>query len=353
MGNRSIKIVNCLAYVSALRRLAMTVLVVTVFCSVVVAQNEPNRERGPHTLYGDIRVETEPRSESAKPLSLEVQLYLISGSLIGRSTVTVPGRYRFMDLANGEYDVVVMSENTEVARVRTRVQAVYKNDFRQDITLEARTNRPPASRPATISASDVYERTAANKSLFEKSQKAVDAKKYDEALDLLGRLVAADPKDFQAWTELGTIHIYKQNYEESEKSYLRAIEERPSFFLAHMNLGRIRFIRKNFEGAIQPLTEAVKIQPSSADANYYLGESYLQIKKGSKAVGYLYEALKLDPVARAQVHLDLAALYNAAGLKDKAAIEYEEFLKKKPDYPERKKLEQYISENKSAQAKKP
>ena len=48
----------------------------------------------------------------------------------------------------------------------------------------------------------------------------------------------------------------------------------------------------------------------------------------------------------AQAHLRLAALYNAAGLKDKAAIEYEEFLKKKPDYPDRKKLEQYISQNK-------
>jgi hypothetical protein len=33
-------------------------------------------------------------------------------------------------------------------------------------------------------------------------------------------------------------------------------------------------------------------------------------------------------------------------LKDKAAKEYEEFLKKKPDYPDKKKLEQYISANK-------
>ena len=350
MRNRSIKTGIRRKCVFALRRIVMTVLFVTAFGSVATAQNEPNRERGPHTLYGDIRVEAEPGSESAKPLSLEVQLYLISGALIGRSTVTVPGRYRFMDLSNGEYDVVVLNENTEVARIRARVQAVYKNDFRQDIILEARTERR-TTKPATISASDVYERTGANKSLFEKSQKAVDAKKYDEAVDLLNQLVAADPKDFQAWTELGTIHIFKQNYDESEKSYLRAIDERPGFFLAHMNLGRIRFIRKNFEGAIQPLTEAVKLQPTSADANYYLGESYLQIKKGSKAVGYLYEALKLDPVGRAQVHLDLAVLYNAAGLKEKAAIEYEEFLKKKPDYPERKKLEQYISENKSAQKK--
>jgi tetratricopeptide (TPR) repeat protein len=105
-------------------------------------------------------------------------------------------------------------------------------------------------------------------------------------------------------------------------------------------------VRKNFAGAIEPLTAAVDIKPTSADANYYLGESYLQIKKGSKAVGYLNQALKLDPVGRADAHLRLATLYNAVGLKDKAALEYEEFLKKKPDYPDRKKLEEYISANK-------
>jgi Tfp pilus assembly protein PilF len=74
-----------------------------------------------------------------------------------------------------------------------------------------------------------------------------------------------------------------------------------------------------------------------------LGEAYLQIKKGSKAVPYLTEAAKLG---KADAHLRLATLYNAVGLKDKAALEYEEFLKKRPDYKDRKALEQYISENK-------
>jgi tetratricopeptide (TPR) repeat protein len=113
-----------------------------------------------------------------------------------------------------------------------------------------------------------------------------------------------------------------------------------------MNLGRLRVVKKNFEGAVEPLTAAVTIQPTSADANYYLGESYLQIKKGSKAVGYLYEAIKLDPIGKAEAHLRLATLYNAVGMKDKAVIEYEEFLKKKPDYPDSKKLRDYIAANK-------
>src|SRR4029078_11311235 len=159
--------------VTALLRLVMLVFLVTAFCSVVSAQLDPMRERGPHMRYGDIKVETEPGSDSQKPLSLEVQLYIINGTLVGRTTVTIPGRYRFMDLPNGEYDVVVVSENKEVARMRVRVQAVYKNDFRQDITLEAHIDHP-VTKAATISASDVYERTGANKSLFGKAQKAVD-----------------------------------------------------------------------------------------------------------------------------------------------------------------------------------
>ena len=48
----------------------------------------------------------------------------------------------------------------------------------------------------------------------------------------------------------------------------------------------------------------------------------------------------------AQAHLRLAVLYNAVGMKDKAAEEYDAFLKKKPDYPARKTLEEYISKNK-------
>jgi len=325
-----------------LLRFAIILVLVPSFCAVATAQIDPIRERGVHTLFGDIRVETEPGYDSKKPLSLEVQLYIINGTLIGRQTVGANGRYRFMELRNGEYDVVVLSENLEVARVRVRVESVYKTDFRQDITLEARTDRV-ANRAATISASDVYERTSANKSLFAKAQKAVDEKKYDEAMDLFSRLLAADAKDFQAWTELGTVQLMRNNIEEAEKAYRRAIQERPTFTLALLNLGRVLSVEKKYEEAIEPLAEAVKSSPTSTDANFLLGEAYLQIKKGSKAVPYLNEAARLG---KPDAHLRLATLYNAVGLKDKAALEYEQFLKKRPDYKDRKALEQYISENK-------
>ncbi|MCA1593187.1 MAG: tetratricopeptide repeat protein [Acidobacteria bacterium] len=117
----------------------------------------------------------------------------------------------------------------------------------------------------------------------------------------------------------------------------------PSFLLAFLNLGRLRMARKDYAGVIEFLSKAVELKPPSADANFLLGECYLQTKKGSKAVGYLNEAARLG---RNDAHLRLAVLYHAVGMKDRAAAEYEQFLSKTPDYPDKKKLQQYIAENK-------
>jgi tetratricopeptide (TPR) repeat protein len=117
---------------------------------------------------------------------------------------------------------------------------------------------------------------------------------------------------------------------------------------AQLNLGRVLSSQKKFEAAVVPLSKAVELQPTSGDANYLLGECYLYLKKGSLAIPYLNDAAKLG---RPDAHLRLGWLYNAAGMKDKAAIEYEEYLKKNPNYADRNKLREYISTNKKGQEK--
>ena len=300
---------------------------------------------GGHILYGDMKVD-ESKAQGATRLSYDVILYNLSRQIVARQTVTSNGRYRFNNLNSGIYDLVVESENVEVARIRVELVAPLATDIRQDINLELRPTEASSSKPASISAEDFYQRTSANQKLFEKAQAATDNKKYLEAVGLFNELLTNDPKDFQAWTELGTVYLLEEKLTDAEKAYSSAIEIRPGFFLGLMNLARLRMMEKNYEGAVEPLTAAVNVRPTSADANYYLGEAYLQIKKGSKAVGYLNQAIKLDPIGKADVHLRLATLYIAVGMKDKAALEYEEFLKKKPDYHNAKKLRDYIEANK-------
>jgi tetratricopeptide (TPR) repeat protein len=300
---------------------------------------------GGHMLYGDFKID-ESKVTGPKPLSFDLLLYTSGGRVVGRQSVVSNSHYRFMDVSNGDYDLVVEVEGAEVARIHVLLNEIFKTDIRQDIALEWHGRDSVPTKPRATSVEDLYKRTARNQKRFEQAEATLDRKDFKNGINQLEQLLADDPGDYQAWTELGTAYLLQKNPPEAEKSYLKAIEVRPTYLQAMINLGRLRLSTKDFAGAIEVLSRAVSTQAQSADANYYLGEAYLQIKKGSKAVGYLYEALKLDPIGKAEAHLRLAALYNAAGMKDKAAIEYEQFLKKKPDYPEKEKLQQYVVANK-------
>lgn len=325
--------------------LFVALLPIQVFAQAPDRRTQLGIGGGAYTLFGDVLVD-EGKSAGAKPLVYEVILNNIGGLPAGRQIVNANGRYQFLNLAAGQYELVVLLDHEEVARMRVEILAGPSQErVRQDVNLQW-TSSGAHQRAGSVSAADFYKRSTDNERLFVRAKEATDQKRYDDSILGLQQLVTADPHDYQAWAELGTIYLFKQNYEESEKAYVKSVTERPAFFLGQMNLGRLRMMRKNFEGAIEPLTAALNLNAASADANYYLGEAYLQVKKGSKAVVYLNQAIKLDPVGKADVHLRLATLYNAVGLKDKAAIEYEEFLKKKPDYPESKKLKDYIDANK-------
>ena len=297
-----------------------------------------------HIVYGDIKVDqSQPGAD--KPISLDIILYNEFSNAMSRQRVQSNGRYRFIDLPDGRYYIVVEYEGAELDRFVVDFSSQYKSDMQKDIELQARV-LSEATKAAVIAAADRYDRGSKTTSLFSKAKDAAKNKKYDEAATFLRQIVETDPADFAAWQELGTVYFIQKNYDEAEKAYTQAIAKHPDYGVALLSLGRLRIAQKNYDGAIEALSQAVKALPTSAQANFFLGEAYLQKKKGSLAVGYLNQAIKLDPIGMVDAHLRLGALYNAAGMKDKAAAEYEEFLKKVPDYEEKKQLQDYITANK-------
>lgn len=317
----------------------IALLILFAMPAMVLAQS------GRFAIWGEIKINA-ITTDSQVP-SVDIILVRVGTGEVGRQSISSRGTYRFTDLSNGEYEVVIEAEGREVTRARVFATGLSPfNGFRQDFEFDWKSNARTANpKTEVISAADLYIRSAANRALFNKAQNAVDKGKYDEAVTLLRQIVDNDKLDFQVWTLLGTIYQLQEKPEDAERAYLKAIEARPTFALAQMDLGKLRGSQKRFDQALEPLTHAVEIQPQSAEANLLLGEAYLQLKQGSKAVPYLTEAARLG---RIEGHLRLAWLYNAAGMKDKAAAEYEELLKKKPDYPDRKKLEEYISANKKS-----
>lgn len=298
---------------------------------------------GNHTLYGDLIID-ESGVSGLKPLTFDLILYSETGVLVGRQPTANNGRYRFNSLPIGVYQLAIEVESAEVARLSVDLRSPLLLEVRRDISLEWRSLNA-SSKPAAISASDNYVRNSANQTLFNAARNAAKKKRYDKAAQLLQQIVKSDGRDFPAWVELANVHFLQKDLAGAENEYLNALDVHPNFFLALLNLGRLELFQKRYDVAIAALTKAVKVEPSSPDANYFLGEAHLQSRQGNSAVQYLKEALRLDPLAMAEVHLRLALLYHRAGAKDTAAAEYQEFLKKRPDYSDRKKLEKYIAAN--------
>lgn len=318
----------------------LSILVAIQLCApAVMAQ-------GNFTIFGDVRIVGDHNEVVAKDVTLVLRR--VPDGEVGRQIVSSRARYRFTSLKEGEYEIVAEVDGKEIGRltqIRVGGGTLSNSPYGYQNDLDFRWRSAGVGTPGVISAADMYDRQASTKGLFVKAEESVEKKRYDQAAALLKQIVETDKADFQAWTALGSIYFAQEKFTEAEKAYLQAIEIKPASGRAQFNLGRLLLAQKRYEEAIEPLTKAVELQPNSGDANMLLGESYLQVKKGSKAIPYLNEAAKLG---RPDAHLRLGWLYNAAGMKDKAAIEYEEYLKKNPDYPDRNKLKEYILTNKKS-----
>ena len=320
-----------------LLRSLLRVLVTMVFVAPGLIAAQPNN----YAIWGEVKIRLASPDQSA-PNAATIILSKVGTGEIARQTISTGGRYRFTNLDIGDYDLAAETDGREVARVRMNIMpgalAPFYG-FRQDFDFEWKSDSAPKPKGQVISAADVYSRSAAHQTLFRKAQEAAQKKKYDDSTKFLKSILENDKADFQVWALLGTVYLVQEKLQDAETAYLSSIELKPTFN-ALSNLGRVRSSLKHFDEAIDPLTRALALQPESAQINLLLGEAYLQTKKGSKAVPHLNEAARLG---LSEAHLRLGWLYNAAGMKDKAAAEYAEFLKKKPDYPDRKKLEEYIS----------
>lgn len=294
-----------------------------------------------HILFGDVRVD-ESEAQGIVPSTFQLILRSLSGVVLGRETVPSGGRYRFSGVTIGEYTIGVEVDGREVARITVHINALHPSYIRRDISLAWKQLRPAASDPADPSKLLVYARSKENSDLFEKAENTAARGDLVEAINLFQALVDSDEQDFEAWTELGTLHFKREDLGSAESAYRRALEARSGYLLAWINLGKLFLARQDFEAAVEALTQVTDLDPQRAEAFYLLGDAYIKLRRGSLGAEALLKALELDPQGMADAHLLLGALYSAARYPDRAVLEYEAYLQKTPDSPQRREIEATI-----------
>lgn len=297
------------------------------------------------TMYGDLAI---IELDAGVPPNTMFDLVLYSresrvNDEVARQRVGKNGRYSFNNIVEGNYLIAVELDNVEIARVAIHIAQRKHKPLRQDMSL----TWSPSLRAKRefVSARESYNRSVQPRKLFDKAMNQINDNELPKAVATLRSIVEADPKDHQSWNELGLVYFVQRNFNAAENSFSKAIEVKPEYITAFVNLGRARLAQRKIEDAIAAFQSGLEKDPKSAVTHYFLGEAYFAARKESIGVEHMNEALKLDSVGMANAHLRIAGVYNLAGRKDLAAIEYNEFLKKKPEYPDGQRLRDYIIAN--------
>jgi len=164
---------------------------------------------------------------------------------------------------------------------------------------------------------------------FNKAAELINAKQYDEALELLNKAVSLDDTIYQTYYYLGFIYYEQGEYQEAIRSLLKVVELNPDHGQAYRllaaayeksgnkkesakytklaqekggktaldayNEGIQAFNNGETDNAIAAFEEAIKLDEKYGDAYYRLGLCHLNKNENDKAIAALKKYVELNP----------------------------------------------------------
>ena len=99
----------------------------------------------------------------------------------------------------------------------------------------------------------------------------------------------------EAWNNLGMMAAQEGRPEEAIDNFQQSLVLRPKYAVALLNLGNMYRRQRNFDKAQESLSHALELQPEDPEINYSLGMLYAQQDQMQRASDYLRRAIELRP----------------------------------------------------------
>lgn len=144
-------------------------------------------------------------------------------------------------------------------------------------------------------------------SLVKDAKDRFDHGSYREAEKTYEKILAKDPTNLNALTNIGVTRFRLGKLKQAEESLKKAIAIAPQDAFARCTLGIVYSSQNKYDEAINELTAAIAINPKNAVAHNYLGVSASHKGWQDNALKELETATALDP-NYAEAHFNLAVL---------------------------------------------
>ncbi len=155
----------------------------------------------------------------------------------------------------------------------------------------------------------------------------------EQATESFQQVLLTKPDDADAYYNLGTLNLRKNNFQLARQYLEKTIELRPGYPEAWNNLGMMAAQQGQLDEAIQDFEKSLQLRPGYAIASLNLGNVYRRQRSFAKAQEYLARALQLQP-DDPETNYSMGMLYAQQGDVPHATGYLRKALALRPDYPE-------------------
>jgi tetratricopeptide (TPR) repeat protein len=124
--------------------------------------------------------------------------------------------------------------------------------------------------------------------------KAIEARQYDQAVQLFRQAVAADPNDYAAHFHLALAESLLGKDADAIPEYQKTLQLKPGLYQAELNLGILLLRAKRAAEAAPHLQAAVEAKPKEFRAQWHLAEALLGTGDAAQAEAHYQAAVELD-----------------------------------------------------------
>jgi len=155
----------------------------------------------------------------------------------------------------------------------------------------------------------------------------------DEAAESFKQVIAAKPQEPEAYYNLGTLYLRKNDFDQARQYLEQTVKLRPTHAEAWNNLGMLAAQTGQIEEAIRDFQQSLSIKPNYATALLNLGNLYRRAHNFSEAEDLLGRALEAEP-DNPEANYNLGMLYAQQNQFPKASEYFGRALALRPDYPD-------------------
>ena len=139
------------------------------------------------------------------------------------------------------------------------------------------------------------------------ARKNVEQGKYRTAEKQYQTVLAKDPKNLDALSNLGVVYFRTGKLRSAESTLKKALTIAPNDDFVLTTLGIVHYRQERFDDALKELRKAIELNPNSATAHNYLGITASQKGRQEEAEKEMLQAITNDP-NYADAHFNLAVI---------------------------------------------